>query len=223
MNIHESIVVITSATTPIGRAIALHFAQLGASIALVDQDEVALYRVQKACLALNAHCESFVLQRDCEPAVIDLFDTIIQRFQRIDVLINTAEAERFPSLFGERSTSQFCHSLNKIGLHFFAFVKQAAEHMRLHDTKGVIVNLVLDNTHAFSQYDGTKALLSGLTHSWAEELAEFNIRVGGIVPLDLPLEMVGRDSQQRQYDWVRNAEYIVSNDSFNGRLLESAL
>jgi NAD(P)-dependent dehydrogenase (short-subunit alcohol dehydrogenase family) len=232
MKIHESVIIITAASTPIGRAMALHFAQLGASLALIDRDKQALNTIHQACLSIQPNCAAFVLNDEKkENGVIDIFNQIIHSFHRIDVLINTASAEPFPPLFGKGSTDQFCHSLNKIGLNFFAFVKQAAEQMRAQEHAGVILNLVLDrekNTQDSSlnpamYYDGTKALISGLTHSWAEELAEFNIRVGGIVPLDIPIGASGRDKQQRQYDWVRNAEYIVCNDSFNGRLLESAL
>ncbi len=232
MKIHESVIVITAASTPIGRAMALHFAQLGASLALIDQDKHALNTIHQACLSIQPNCHAFALNTDKkEDDVIDLFDQIMHSMNRIDVLINTASGEPFPPLFGKGSTDQFCHSLNKIGMNFFAFVKQAAEQMRSQNHAGVIINLVLDRSintppdplHSAMYYDGTKALILGLTHSWAEELAEFNIRVGGIVPLDIPLGTSNRDSQQRQYDWVRNAEYIVCNDSFNGRLLESAL
>ncbi|WP_305845888.1 hypothetical protein [Photobacterium kishitanii] len=42
MHIGQSVAIITDAGNPIGKAVALHFASLGATLALVDNNEVEL-------------------------------------------------------------------------------------------------------------------------------------------------------------------------------------
>ncbi|OOF13766.1 hypothetical protein BZG79_07855 [Salinivibrio sp. MA427] len=61
------------------------------------------------------------------------------------------------------------------------------------------------------------AMIGGLTQRWAKELSGLKIRVGGIVPRHRH-----RATFEMDDELIRNAEYIVSNDSFNGRLLEAS-
>ncbi|MFA0252814.1 hypothetical protein AB4480_25705, partial [Vibrio sp. 10N.261.45.A4] len=61
----------------------------------------------------------------------------------------------------------------------------------------------------------------GLTKSWAKELNPFDIRVGGILP---SVHHSRHDDYQNSFanireELIRNTEYIVSNDSFNGRVM----
>ncbi|WP_156731394.1 hypothetical protein [Photobacterium phosphoreum] len=42
MHIGQSVAIITDAGNPVGKAVALHFASLGATLALVDNNEVEL-------------------------------------------------------------------------------------------------------------------------------------------------------------------------------------
>lgn len=97
------------------------------------------------------------------------------------------------------------------------FSKLAAKQMLNNGKKGVIVNL---SGHEQEDPHHSSSLISEFTQSWAEELMPFNIRVGGILP------NVSRHAHSHNWahnydELIRNAEYIVENDYFNGRILDS--
>jgi len=226
MNIAQSVIVITAAGSPMGKAISLHFASLGAKLALVDIEADRLQQTQQACLAAGGNSHPFLLEKQNEASIASLINDVHLYFGSIDVLVNYWLGSDLPMLFSPASVDQFCRSMSEGATPFFIFGKQAANYMREHHCEGVIVNLAanLINTHQPIN-NGSKAMISGLTQSWAKELAEFNIRVGGVVPLSFANECTPPSSnllsQPLQYEIVRSAEYIVANDYFNGRMIEA--
>jgi len=226
MNIAQSVIVITAAGSPMGKAISLHFVSLGAKLALVDIEADRLQQTQQACLAAGGDSHPFLLESQDETSIASLINDVHQYFGTIDVLVNYWLGSDLPMLFSPASVDQFCRSMSEGATPFFIFGKQAANYMREHHCEGVIVNLAanLINTHQPIN-NGSKAMISGLTQNWAKELAEFNIRVGGVVPLSFDHEGNNPQnnllSQPLQYEIVRSAEYIVANDYFNGRMIEA--
>ncbi len=226
MNIAQSVIVITAAGSPMGKAISLHFVSLGAKLALVDIEADRLQQTQQACLAAGGDSHPFLLESQDETSIASLINDVHQYFGTIDVLVNYWLGSDLPMLFSPASVDQFCRSMSEGATPFFIFGKQAANYMREHHCEGVIVNLAanLINTHQPIN-NGSKAMISGLTQNWAKELAEFNIRVGGVVPLSFDHEgnhpQNNLLSQPLQYEIVRSAEYIVANDYFNGRMIEA--
>ncbi|WP_275576058.1 SDR family NAD(P)-dependent oxidoreductase [Photobacterium swingsii] len=67
MEIVQSVILITAAGSPIGKAISLHFASLGAKLALVDIDKVQLNQTYRACKANGAACEASALPNKMKP------------------------------------------------------------------------------------------------------------------------------------------------------------
>ncbi|WP_068329121.1 SDR family oxidoreductase [Photobacterium jeanii] len=228
MEIAQSVILITAAGSPIGKAISLHFASLGAFIALVDIDKTRLDQTYRACMAIGAKCQAFHLEDQQEANIRHIFEQTQQQLGAIDVLINYWIGTELPTLFSPYSVDKFSHSMTELATTFFAFGKQAANYMRQHNRKGVIVNLTTHSTENEHHpgFGGTKAMISGLTQSWAKELSAFNIRVGGVAPISIGCDCDDCQSHQSmnqhlQYEIVRSAEYIVANDYFNGRTLEA--
>src|SRR4051812_36779839 len=89
--IHEQVVVITGASSGIGRAVALEFAARRGRLALAARDLQALETVATECLDRGAK-EVIVLPIDVsdEAAVIALRDATVSRYGRIDIWINDA-------------------------------------------------------------------------------------------------------------------------------------
>ena len=93
--------------------------------------------------------------------------------------------------------------------------------MRKHKKEGVIINLGHhQNVNQPCSLDNSKALLTGLTKSWAKELNPFNIRVGGVTPR-LFNKVSAHTVNLINQELIKNTEYIVENDYFNGRILEA--
>ncbi len=228
MEISKSVVVVTEAGSPIGRAIALHFASLGAVIVLLDSHVPSLNLTLRACESFGQQCFSKIITDESQQVVEECFDTIRHEYGPITVLVNCWRSNPLPSLFDSDGLEQYCHSMSDIVTSLFRFGCVAASQMAKFGHPGVIIN-VADNFQTSSKQavSGTRALISSITQSWSKELSPYHIRVGGIVPARLNTVAQSTCDDELythvQYEMVRNAEYIVRNDTFSGRLLEAEL
>lgn len=93
--IKNSVVVITGASTGIGRATALEFAKQRATLLLAARNETALQEVAEECQHLGG--TAVVMRTDVshESAVQDLARRAISSFGRIDVWVNNAAVSLF--------------------------------------------------------------------------------------------------------------------------------
>lgn len=225
MQINTATIIITAAGSPIGHALAVYFATLGAKLALIDSDATLLQQTQQACLEHQQHTFTFPLTDTDPTAIQQLFGTIYQQLGTCHVLINTwPTATPIPHLLHPNAIANFhdvmCHGATT----FFAFGKIAALFMQHNHDPAVIINLALNQSNNQCHLpDASKAIIRGLTQSWAKDLEMLNIRVGGILPLhtsEQPLHHQCVDCSLRDAI-VTNVEYIIVNDSFNGRMLET--
>ncbi|WP_279146145.1 SDR family oxidoreductase [Photobacterium carnosum] len=227
MHIGQSVAIITDAGNPIGKAIALHFASLGAALALVDNNEVELKKTLRSCQKISDSSAAFYIKSYDETSIKTLFQQVNKRFGSINILLNTWTGTEIPNLLSPTSIVDFNDIMQKSAASFFIFGKVAAEFMQHQPHQSVIINLALSNeNHQPHTPTTSKTVVSGLTQNWANELANLNIRVGGIVPINLqnkPCDQHAIINIPMQDEIARNVEYIVRNDSFNGRMLESEI
>jgi short-subunit dehydrogenase len=85
-----SVVVITGASSGIGRATAHAFARKGAALVLAARREGVLERTAEECRRLGADVLALALDVTDEQAVRDLAAAAVERFGRIDVWVNNA-------------------------------------------------------------------------------------------------------------------------------------
>ncbi|MEA5515275.1 SDR family oxidoreductase [Nodularia sp. UHCC 0506] len=93
--IKNSVIVITGASTGIGRATALEFAKQRATLLLAARNEKALEEVAQDCQRLGATAVAMRTDVSRESAVQDLADGAISNFGRIDVWVNNAAVSLF--------------------------------------------------------------------------------------------------------------------------------
>jgi NAD(P)-dependent dehydrogenase (short-subunit alcohol dehydrogenase family) len=182
-------VIVTGALGGIGLAIAERFAAEGAKLMLVDL-KPADGAVAARLLELGA---AEVRTRACdigdEAAVASVTQEVLDRFGRLDVVVNVAGMMIYKPL-AEISGSDWRRLLdvNLLGAAFF--IGGALRHM---SEGGAIVNVASIHARQTSPlvapYAAAKAALESLTRSAAIEGAERKIRANAVLPgaIDTPM------------------------------------
>jgi NAD(P)-dependent dehydrogenase (short-subunit alcohol dehydrogenase family) len=95
MRTRGSVVVITGASSGIGRATALKFAAGGATVALTARRSTALQEVAAECESFGATAFPVPADITDEKAVREVAERVAERFGRIDVWVNCAAVTAF--------------------------------------------------------------------------------------------------------------------------------
>jgi len=193
---------ITGATSGIGKATALRFAQAGASVAAVGRDEAALSELQKQVdgaggqfLAIRADLS---LQKETEMVV----SKTAEHFEGIDVLVNAAGHLSSGTI--ENTSLEAWDAMLRINLRAPFILMQKALPAII-ARRGNIVNVSsVTGLRAFPgvlAYCVSKAGLDQLTRCAALELAARGVRVNAVNPGVVVTEIHKRGGMtEEQYD-----------------------
>jgi 3-oxoacyl-[acyl-carrier protein] reductase len=175
---------ITGAAQGIGLATAIKFAQEGAVVVVCDVKQVAVDAAVQQCEALGAQAVGFVMdvtQRDMVDAVVA---RVMERFGRIDVLVNNAGITQDARL--QKMTLEQFDRVIDVNLRGVFHCAQAVADIMVEQGAGVILNAssVVGIYGNFGQtnYAATKFGVIGFTKTWSRELGPKGIRVNAVAP-----------------------------------------
>ncbi len=181
MNVQDRVVFITGAAWGIGQALAAAFLDTGARVAFIDRDGEA-GRAAERELATRGNVRFIEADVSDEVAVALAVEQVLDRFGRLDVLINNAGlCLRKPLRELSLAEWQRVLDVNLTGA-FLCARACAGELMR---RKGVIINIA--STRAVmseadtESYAASKGGLVALTHALAVSLGP-DVRVNSISP-----------------------------------------
>ncbi len=185
-------VLVTGASSGIGRETALAFAAAGANVVLVARRATALAKVASQARASGAEALSVATDVTNPAAVRACFRKAVQRFGRIDVVVNNAGV-LLPAPVAALDPADLQRMLD-VNLFGALHVMQAAvQQMQKQDSGGHIVNIAsLAGRRGFSPLGGycaSKFALVGLTESLRTELMGSNVGVSLVLPgvIDTPM------------------------------------
>ena len=184
---------VTGASSGIGRAVAIRFAQEGAAVAINygrsrDAAMETLDAVRRASPeGTGTHAEHRIVEADVadEPAVLAMIDEVVSQFGRLDILVNNAgiQLEAASELHSIADVRRVL-DVNLVGA---VICSQAAiRHFLSRPGGGVIVNC--SSVHevipkpAFIGYSISKGGLANMTRTLALEYADRGIRVNAVGP-----------------------------------------
>jgi NAD(P)-dependent dehydrogenase (short-subunit alcohol dehydrogenase family) len=187
----NEVVLVTGASSGIGRATALAFAAAGAKLALVARRRDALEEVAGAARAAGA--EALVVPTDVTrpDAVTAAFGTVLEHYGRVDVVVNNAGL-LVPAIVSELRASDLQAMLD-VNVFGALYVMQEALAVMRGQGSGTIVNVAsLGGRRGVSPLGGycaTKFALVGLTEALRTEIHGEPVHVSLVLPgvVDTPM------------------------------------
>lgn len=196
MRFRDKIVLITGAAGGIGSATVRRFHAEGASLALTD-------------LATDhAFADAAYWPADLtdEATVVGLFGRVIERFGRIDVLVNIAGFDHDSGVPLEQvDVARFERNIGVNLKTAFLCCREAARHMRPRKA-GAIINmssLTWRGSALQFSYSAAKGGVATLTRSLAMALGPDGIRVNAVAPALIEVEAIAKALPPAQWEQVR--------------------
>ncbi|XP_078664572.1 3-oxoacyl-[acyl-carrier-protein] reductase FabG-like [Branchiostoma floridae x Branchiostoma belcheri] len=185
-DLKEKVAIITGASSGIGQGTAVEFAQLGAHLALTGRNQENLQATAKACVEAGTPEDKILLVIGdiCEEQVQkNLVEQTVQKFGRIDVLVNSAGIAHLASI-ETTDMAEYDKLMNVNVRSMVALTQLCVPH--LIKTKGSIVNVSsVNGMRAFAgllAYCMSKSAVDQFTRCVALELASKQIRVNSVNP-----------------------------------------
>jgi NAD(P)-dependent dehydrogenase (short-subunit alcohol dehydrogenase family) len=179
-----SVVVVTGASSGIGRALAQRFAEAGAKVVLAARSSEKLGALSKELRARGLEALAIPTDVTDRTQVDQLIGSVFNRYQRLDILVNNAGrgaaahvADTPPAHY------RALFDLNVLGP--VNMMQAAIPHMRAQGG-GLIVNVSSGASRrplpGLAAYGASKAALDLISNTAREELARDNIRIMTVYP-----------------------------------------
>ena len=198
------VAIVTGASSGIGAQTVKLFSSLGAKVIAAARREDRLHDLANQYPNVMAVKCDVGVEADCK----NLVDTVINEYDKIDILINNAGiSDPIPAL--EEDLDQFKRVIQIDLISCFHLAQLCAQHMETQESGGAIVNVA--SIHGFvgsspnnqPGYTAAKGGLINLTRELALEWARHGIRVNAIAPgyisTELTDEMIAGESGRK---WI---------------------
>ena len=197
-----SVVLVTGASSGIGAAIAIAFAEQGWDVMAAGRDEARLDEVAEVSDRIVTWAGDLETSEDCDDLIADTLD----EFGRLDCLVNNAGVF-VPADITETSDEDWRHTLT-INLDVPFYLSRAAMPQLLQN-EGSIINIASDwgvrgGARAVA-YCASKGGLVLMTRAMARDHAADGVRINAICPGDIDTPMLTSEARAKGID---EDEYI---------------
>lgn len=179
------IVLVTGASRGIGKSVALTFADAGADLTIASRKLADLQAVGDEIRAKGRQCLEVPTHARKSEDLHNLVNETMERFGRIDVLINNAATNPAMGPIVDTEESVFDHIMETNLKGYFMLSKLVGKIMR-EQKSGNIINISsaggVSPAAGLGPYCISKAGINMLTKAMALELGPYNVRVNAIAP-----------------------------------------
>ena len=206
--LHGKNVLITGASSGIGRETALLFAKEGADLCLVARRRKELSKVAKECQAFGATALDLPADITDEVQVKKMARECIASVKKIDILINNAGYGKY----GPFATTPIDEwdQMWKVNVRGAVLVTQAILPSMIAAKSGHIVNISsihgIQTSANASAYCATKFAVTGLTEVLAKELWKDGIKVSTVCPGGVLTPFLGVPPEEKNQEFLEPGE-----------------
>lgn len=211
------VMVVTGAAQGIGRGVALRAAAEGAKVLFVDRAE---FVAEVAAEAADADTAGFVADLETYEGAASAMACAVQRFGRIDVLVNGVGGAIRMRPFAEFEPAQIDAEIRR-SLMPTLYACHAVLPTMLAQGRGTIVNVSSNATRGIRRvpYSAAKGGVNAMTQSLAMEYGAHHIRVVAAAPggtaapaRRVPRNMAGDSEQEKK--WMSEAVEQVTESTY---------
>lgn len=195
------VAIVTGAGRGIGRSIALSLARNGVRVSLAARTENELNNVRSEIEAFGGVAAAFPADISSEADCISLVRKTVERFNRLDILLNNAGIGVFRPLV-ETTTLQWDQLMAVNARGPFILCREAVPYLKIQDHSFIINISSVAGVKGYinqSIYSASKHALMGMTKALAREVQGEGIRVhvicSGGVDTDLVNELVSDENR----------------------------
>lgn len=227
----DNVVIITGGDSGIGRAISILFAKEGANIVIVYLDEDKDANLTKSIVEkYGAKC--LLIRKDLRnpSSSKEIVDEIINKFSKIDILINNCAVQYVQEDFLNISNEQLKETFETNIFSFFYLTKAVLPYLKAGSS---IINTTsitaFNGKRNLIDYSASKGAITVFTKSLALSLADKRIRVNAVAPgpiwtpltvssfSDQEIERFGLDTAMKRagqpFEVAPAYLYLACNDS----------
>ena len=192
------VVVVTGSGKGIGQAIAERFGSVGSSVVVNDIDAEAAAAVAAGINAAGSTAIGVVADVSDSTQVAAMFDTTIDTFGTVDVLVNNAGIVT-PMLHFFDADEAWWRRIIDVNLTGHFLCCHRAARIMAKNGGGSIINMSSGGAtqahRSFTAYDASKGGIEALTRAMALDLGPYNVRVNALMPGSI--DTAGLDAEAR--------------------------
>jgi NAD(P)-dependent dehydrogenase (short-subunit alcohol dehydrogenase family) len=196
----DRVAIVTGGTRGIGRSIAEGFAAAGAKVVVASRKADACAETETTLRDAGADALGVPTHLGDLDALRGLVDTTIDRFGRLDILVNNA-ATALREDVGSFTPAAYAKSMD-VNLRGPVFLVEASIPHLAESPSAAIVNVISAGAFLFAGFTATyaaaKAALFSFTRAWAAELAPRGIRVNALAPGSVDTDMMRANPAEAQ-------------------------
>ena len=231
-------VIVTGGSRGIGAAIVSLLAQEGYNIVLnYNKSEEIAKKMQKEFTEKGYNVEIFKADVSKKTEVKKLVKFAIEKFDKIDVLINNAGISQ-TKLFTDITEEDWNKMIN-VNLNSVFYMTQEVIPYMIHEKSGIVINIssIWGSIGASCEvhYSVAKAGVNAMTKSLAKELGPSNIRVNSIAPGIIDTDMNKYLSEQEKKEIIQDiplgkigdtlsiarcAKWLIEDEYTTGQIIE---
>jgi 3-oxoacyl-[acyl-carrier protein] reductase len=205
MLLEDKVVIITGGARGIGKEISLTFSREGANVCICDVSEQILEETTRELQSLGRQTIGFKTDVTNFPQVAEMVQKVLDKFAKIDILINNAGITRDNILV--RMKEEEWDAVLNVNLKGTFNCTKAVSKVMVKQRSGKIVNIAsiigLMGNAGQSNYAASKGGIISFTKSIAKELASRNINVNAIAPGFIKTDMTARLPEEIQQSMLK--------------------